>query len=109
MVWYRCRLPPEHTATSLWIGSGHPCELRFFSGETPCFSVDCVVGELWRTPPLLGTTDGFETDYTATRVTGIAFSTALPDKGSISLSSVRMLEFTPAFSAATPILVPGTP
>ncbi len=50
----RYRLPREPTATSLWIGSGHPCELKFFSGETPCFSVDCVVGYMWRSTPVWG-------------------------------------------------------
>ncbi|MEN9553129.1 MAG: hypothetical protein RLZ67_277 [Actinomycetota bacterium] len=102
----RYRLPREPTATPLWIGSGHPCELKFFSGETPCFSVDCVVGYMWRSTPVLGTT---EPSQTAWRVTGMAFNTALPDKGSISLSSVRMFEFTPALAAATAIWVPGTP
>jgi hypothetical protein len=39
--------------------------------------------------------------------TGIPFKTLFPESGSISFSSVKMFEFTPAREAATRVLVPG--
>ena len=40
-------------------------------------------------------------------VTGIPFKTLFPDNGSISFSSVKIFEFTPAREVATRVLVPG--
>ena len=39
--------------------------------------------------------------------TGIPFKTLFPESGSISLSSVKIFELTPAREAATRVLVPG--
>jgi len=49
--------------------------------------------------------DGNQSTETAT---GIPFKTLVPEIGSNRSSSVRAFEFTPAYSAATDKLVPGT-
>lgn len=105
------------TCQLLWIGSGQRCELEESSGDwTPAFR-----GLHWglpvgRPPPVVGKPSAVVENpgpraaqpQTAFKVTGIAFNEAFPDSGSRVRSSVRMFEFTPAFSAATAIRVPGT-
>ena len=69
---------PHDTATPLCGGSGQPCEFPEFIGEIP---VDYA---------------GISVDKAGSTVTGIAFSTAFPDSGSIRSSSLSTLLFTPA-------------
>ena len=107
----------QDTCRPLWIGSGQPCELEESSGDTtPLFG-----GLHWGLPVgrptravgnralAVGSTAPVAVEsQTACTETGIALSAALPERGSSVRSSVRMFEFTPAFSAATAIRVPGT-
>jgi hypothetical protein len=103
----RHRPPLEPTGIALWIGSGQRCEFPILSGESRYFSGDDAVRFLCTTWCALWTRNGYA--GTNSTVTGMPLSIALPDKGSNSWSSVRMFEFTPAFSDATAICVPGTP
>jgi len=89
-------------------GRGQPCELRSFGLGHCGYSRDIATG-LPTPSGATATSRAYAGAHAGETMTGMPFSTDVPDRGSIASSSESTLELTPARSAATRIRVPGWP